>query len=109
VPDSGDAGRDTHPARMPVIIRDEVAVTVHTAVTFRKRGGRKMVVMPDGADYAASLHPQRASALRHLKSSAPMPVATVALSAILNPRFRSYVDERRGVTSPGPNAPSANR
>ena len=31
------------------------------------------------AAYAATLKPQRASALRHLESSAPMPVATVAL------------------------------
>jgi putative transposase len=32
------------------------------------------------AAYAATLNPQRASALRHLESSAPMPVATVALT-----------------------------
>jgi putative transposase len=30
------------------------------------------------AAYAATLKPQRASVLRHLESSAPMPVATVA-------------------------------
>ena len=32
------------------------------------------------AAYAATLNPQRASALRHIESSAPMPVATVALT-----------------------------
>ena len=32
------------------------------------------------AAYAATLKPQRAPALRHLESSAPMPVATVALT-----------------------------
>jgi hypothetical protein len=32
------------------------------------------------AAYAANLKPQRASALRHIESSAPMPVATVALT-----------------------------
>ena len=37
------------------------------------------------AAYAATLNPQRAPALRHLESSAPMPVATVAPRAILNP------------------------
>ena len=34
----------------------------------------------DAAAYAATLKPQRASVLRHLESSAPMPVATVALT-----------------------------
>ena len=38
------------------------------------------------AAYAATLNPQRAPALRHPESSAPMPVATVALT--LNPRFQ---------------------
>lgn len=32
------------------------------------------------AAYAATLKPQRASALRHLEGSAPMPVATFALT-----------------------------
>ena len=39
------------------------------------------------AAYAATLKPQRASALRHLESSAPMPVATVALTRNSQPRI----------------------
>lgn len=39
------------------------------------------------AAYAATLKPQRASALRHLKSSAPMPVATVALTRNSQPKI----------------------
>lgn len=39
------------------------------------------------AAYAATLKPQRAPALRHLESSAPMPVATVALSRKYQPRI----------------------
>ena len=39
------------------------------------------------AAYAASLKPQRASALRHLESFAPMPVATVALTRNSQPRI----------------------
>lgn len=38
------------------------------------------------AAYAATLDPQRAPALRHLESSAPMPVATVALTRKSHPR-----------------------
>jgi putative transposase len=39
------------------------------------------------AAYAASLNPQRAPALRHPESSAPMPVATVALTRNSQPRI----------------------
>jgi putative transposase len=39
------------------------------------------------AAYAATLKPQRASALRHPESSAPMPVATVALTRNSQPRI----------------------
>jgi len=39
------------------------------------------------AAYAATLKPQRASALRHLEGSAPMPVATVALTRNSQPRI----------------------
>lgn len=39
------------------------------------------------AAYAATLKPQRAPAPRHLESSAPMPVATVALSRNHQPRI----------------------
>ena len=39
------------------------------------------------AAYAATLKPQRASALRHLESSAPMPVATVAPTRNSQPRI----------------------
>jgi hypothetical protein len=31
---------------------DEEAITVHIPLTFRKRGGRKLVVSPDGASWA---------------------------------------------------------
>lgn len=30
---------------------DELAITVHIPMTFRKQGGRKLVVTPDGADW----------------------------------------------------------
>ena len=40
------------------------------------------------AAYAATLKPQRAPALRHLKSSAPTPVATVALTRNSQPTIR---------------------
>ena len=39
------------------------------------------------AAYAATLNPQRAPALRHPESSAPMPVATVALTRNSQPRI----------------------
>jgi putative transposase len=39
------------------------------------------------AAYAATLKPQRAPALRHLESSAPMPIATVALTRNSQPRI----------------------
>jgi len=39
------------------------------------------------AAYAATLKPQRASALRHLESSAPMPVAPVALTRNSQPQI----------------------
>jgi len=39
------------------------------------------------AAYAATLKPQRTSALRHLESSAPMPVATVALTRNSQPQI----------------------
>jgi putative transposase len=38
------------------------------------------------AAYAATLKPQRASALRHIESSAPMPIATVAPTRNSQPR-----------------------
>ena len=31
---------------------DGEAITVHVPMTFRKRGGRKLVMMPDGAEWA---------------------------------------------------------
>jgi hypothetical protein len=31
---------------------DGETITIHISMTFRKRGGRKMVVMPDGAPWA---------------------------------------------------------
>lgn len=31
---------------------DGETITVHVPITFRKRGGRKMVVTPDGASWA---------------------------------------------------------
>lgn len=31
---------------------EELAITVHIPMTFKKRGGRKLVVTPDGADWA---------------------------------------------------------
>ena len=40
-------------ARKQVAIRDDDVVTVHVPMAFRKRGGRKMVVMPDGAPWAS--------------------------------------------------------
>jgi putative transposase len=39
------------------------------------------------AAYAATLKPQPASALRHLESAAPMPVATVALTRNSQPKI----------------------
>ena len=47
------SGRDIGPARKQVAIRDDDVVTVHVPMAFRKRGGRKMVVMPDGAPWAS--------------------------------------------------------
>ena len=32
--------------------RDDETITVHIPLTFRKRGGRKLVVTPDGAEWA---------------------------------------------------------
>ena len=49
------------------------------------------------AAYAATLKPQRASALRHLESSAPMPVATVALTA----QFSTHDSSRRWMSDGG--------
>ena len=46
-------GRDIGSARKQVAIRDDDIVTVHVPMAFRKRGGRKMVVMPDGAPWAS--------------------------------------------------------
>ena len=31
---------------------DDLAITIHIPMTFRKRGGRKLVVTPDGAEWA---------------------------------------------------------
>jgi len=39
------------------------------------------------ADYAATLKKQRAPALRHSESSAPMPIASVALTRNSQPRI----------------------
>jgi hypothetical protein len=41
------------------------------------------------AAYAATLNPQRAPTLRHPESSAPLPVATVALTRNSQPRIPS--------------------
>ena len=50
-------------------VEDFNTVRPHSAIGYRTP-----------AAYAATLNPQRASALRHIESSAPMPVATVALT-----------------------------
>ena len=47
------SGRDIGSARKQIAIRDDDIVTVHVPMAFRKRGGRKMVVMPDGAPWAS--------------------------------------------------------
>jgi hypothetical protein len=49
------------PARGGFISRDEDTITVHIPLTFRKRGGRKLVVTPDGAQWA--LRPRVDSAM----------------------------------------------
>ena len=46
--------------------------------------------------YAGRLRPQRAAALRQLESSAPMSVATVALTRNSRPSIPLPLDEQRG-------------
>ena len=38
---------------------DGETITVHIPITFRKRGGRKLVVTPDGAEWAPASRRQR--------------------------------------------------
>lgn len=52
------------------------------------------------AAYAATLKPQRAPTLRHPESSAPMPVATVALTRNSQPRILGTPDEQSGSRHP---------
>ena len=40
-------------ARKQAAIRDDDIVTLHVPMAFRKRGGRKMVVMPEGAPWVS--------------------------------------------------------
>ena len=60
--------------RLHVLLRSE-GWTMNRKKTQRLYGEEGLA-----AAYAETLKPQRASALRHLESSAPMPVATVALT-----------------------------
>ena len=39
-------------SRSATTSRDDETITVHVPLTFRKRGGRKLVVTPDGAEWA---------------------------------------------------------
>ena len=38
--------------KRPTVSTDGETITVHIPMTFRKRGGRKLVVTPDGAEWA---------------------------------------------------------
>lgn len=43
-------------SRRATAFEDGLTITVHIPMTFQKRGGRKMVVSPDGAEWAPRPH-----------------------------------------------------
>jgi hypothetical protein len=48
----GASGRNTRSARGRIVSQDGETITVHVPLSFRRRGRRKLVVTPDGAEWA---------------------------------------------------------